>query len=1167
MHTAFRYVGLTLLVAICAPLSTAQDATEWMVGEAAAVIDLVNEYKNGIVNHAMDSSASPNETCGGESVQGIFLHPLPEGEATWTLSVQLPEPRPGEKLVLLGLVGLRDGIPWDDPSKPKCNGVDFFVRVGQVTTVAATVTGPGWKPISCDLTPFRGQKVELSLVTSSRKNANYDWAVFGRPEILKLMNRHDAWGDELGPNGIRFPKKIDTAGVIVAEVIEANRPCVLQVSREGINLLSGIPVSDGERGWVARRFSTPAGTDKVNVMELAGVPRQCEVYQLVPTIKIEEFKPVTAVPLLGENVFAVKIKNEGPGYYHAGERKLEIHIIDAMSSLGEVKEKIATEGPPDLAPGESVVLRRGPFDIEYDFCPAVRVVLPDLGVSETCLDSFWPPPEQTETILACGDYRISFPKYGSLRAAAIIEHRNPETGKGKRIGTIYPLTKTVYESAAGRHEWPLIRETIDEAGERKIVISESLDNGGRTIKQSLELTSVPEESLLRFTCTLTASGGEFEVYDFSGPCIAFGDRSFGTDHGYALFPGLEYLSPQDHSSSTLDAANPIAQRSAPDPLKITIPLMAVSHEQDVACMFWDPHQEWQSGQRMPGARFNVPPEENMDEYSSMSLYAPPPPEWRPENAHLAAKPILVTPETPLTLSGTIWLGNAESLDKDRSSEPLEGELVFSALKKYFESVGLPEPMRPPRDFETEKKLSREAWLDTIWVPEKKGWRHCVGENWAPAPAPGMATLLLFDKLTTSDPEIRIQLEDRVNEAMRAAVENQGPGYLSSGANCHIMQGEYPFYGGYVQEALEQWMAQGLNVIRQQRDDGTWGWTPGDNPRRQNLGTPGQANSGTCAGPTRFLLRLGRVLGDGRFIEAGLKGLGAMERFRVPRGAQGWECPLHAPDILASAHALRANVEAYHATGDEKYLRQAKYWAYSGLPFIYVWNIDSIPSMRYNTIPIFGATFYTHSWFGRPVVWCGLVYAHALQQLARFDNSFDWERIAKGVTVSAMWQQYEMDHPSKGCYPDSFDLRADKRNPADINPEDIMVNLFLLNDIDPGIKTLKLKCGDRQITVSSGAMLRVLPGEKNAALRLSFFEGETVYTLVRPVETVNQVTIGQRNLQPAENLQEAVEGYQIHDGYDWLIVKTRLEAADETLRIDIGTTGIDSWFPMGIDAPN
>jgi len=72
-------------------------------------------------------------------------------------------------------------------------------------------------------------------------------------------------------------------------------------------------------------------------------------------------------------------------------------------------------------------------------------------------------------------------------------------------------------------------------------------------------------------------------------------------------------------------------------------------------------------------------------------------------------------------------------------------------------------------------------------------------------------------------------------------------------------------------------------------------------------------------------------------------------------------------------------------------------------------------MLYGSIPVFGTTQFTHSWFGIPVQWNGLVYAYYLRKLAPLDPSFDWLRVADGITSSAVNQQYA-DGPSKGCYP-------------------------------------------------------------------------------------------------------------------------------------------------------
>ncbi len=1135
----FRRIAPLVALSLVWSMNVSGD-TEWIMGDAEVICDLVEQFGNGKAENALEASVSQRETSGKVTAPGIFLHPLPDGEAVWRVSLALPKLQPTERLILVSDLGLRDGIPWGDPTKPACNGVDFQIRIDGRTFLAKTVESPGMKPVSCDLSVFHGQTVEICLVTSARGNANYDWAIFGDPEILRLTFRGSPSNAERTPNGLRFLNGGEMALVVVADVIEPDGISTLRLSKDGISLEPGGSAEKAEKGWIVRRITTPSGPESVDVVTLAGPSTQCEVYQYVPSLAIEEFAPVNAIPFFGQNIFAIRITNNGRGYYTPDGEPLEFRVSEVMDSSGSYKDKYVAEGPPKLAPGESVVLRRGPFEIHDDMIPMVKVTLPKQGVNRVfglVPPTFHHPPQPAAAVLNCGNYRISFPKFDNLHVGAIIECRSETGGEYKQIGTIYPLTGTIYKWGDGLDRWPLIRDSIEWGGEREIHISED----HAPLKQSVSFLVDEEKSVIRFTSSLEISEGTREVVHFAGPRVAFGDRSFGAKHGFALFPGLEYLGPQDESSSTLDAANPIAQRTRPDPMKITIPLMAMEYENNLAAMFWDPHQKWQRGRELPGAEFNVPPKDGMAEYSSMGLYVPPPPEWRTENAELASTPIELTPDNPIVLQGVISL---ERQDRSPGGNAVpssqEGEFIFSSLKKYVHIFGLAEPMVEPRSWEEQKALAREAWLNTIWVPEAQGWRHCVGTHWTPAPAPGMATLLLFDRFDTQIPEIRQTIQRRIDEAVKSALDKHGPGFFSTATNCHIMQGEFPFYGGYLHPALEQWLKQAENLIRNQREDGSWGWEPGQDASRQNLGIPGQTTNGVCAGSAYFLLKLGRILGDEALIRAGLKGLDAAERDRVPRGAQGWECPLHAPDILASAYAVRANVEAFQATGDETYLSRARYWAWSGLPFIYLWNIDSIPSMRYNTIPIFGATFYTHSWFGRPVVWCGLVYAYALQELARFDESFDWETLARGVTVSGEWQQYEMEHPSKGCYPDSFDLRLNRRNPADINPEDIMVNALTLRDLDPAIKTVHVGEGSDRLTISSGANIQAISGAQGLTLRLSFFKGESVYTLISPIVSVSGVHVGENRLPLSDNLEGIEQGYQLVPERKWLIVKTKFE---------------------------
>lgn len=43
-------------------------------------------------------------------------------------------------------------------------------------------------------------------------------------------------------------------------------------------------------------------------------------------------------------------------------------------------------------------------------------------------------------------------------------------------------------------------------------------------------------------------------------------------------------------------------------------------------------------------------------------------------------------------------------------------------------------------------------------------------------------------------------------------------------------------------------------------------------------------------------------------------------------------PLHTPDILASAHLVRAFTLGYELTGDRAFLEQAVEWEWTGVPF-------------------------------------------------------------------------------------------------------------------------------------------------------------------------------------------------------------------------------------------
>jgi hypothetical protein len=163
----------------------------------------------------------------------------------------------------------------------------------------------------------------------------------------------------------------------------------------------------------------------------------------------------------------------------------------------------------------------------------------------------------------------------------------------------------------------------------------------------------------------------------------------------------------------------------------------------------------------------------------------------------------------------------------------------------------------------------------------------------------------------------------------------------------------------------------------------------------------------------------------------------MDKFRngVPRGAQTWECPLHTPDILASAQMVRCYTLGYELTGNTNYLEQARYWAWTGVPFVYLVNPTAGAVGDYSTIAVFGATQWKAPiWMGLPVQWCGLVYADVLYRLVRHDPKGPWKKLADGITVSGIQQSWPAENAElRGLLPDSFGLREQHRNGPAINP--------------------------------------------------------------------------------------------------------------------------------------
>lgn len=343
----------------------------------------------------------------------------------------------------------------------------------------------------------------------------------------------------------------------------------------------------------------------------------------------------------------------------------------------------------------------------------------------------------------------------------------------------------------------------------------------------------------------------------------------------------------------------------------------------------------------------------------------------------------------------------------RPAESLEDAILWGVKTRQ-----LPDLPKRPRSQKEQDAIIMAAFNDSV-LKTDDGWRHATLPSDAKIP---------FRKIYGSD--FISTIWEITGELPKTPRVDVGGGHMENAA-CFLLTGK-------ADQIVHRINSGTKALIAAQRPDGSYRYS-GKFTRCHWSDTA----SGHCANNVFRLLMNWRESGNADALAAGLKGLEFINGLKTPRGAQVWELSLHTPDIMASARCAMANTFAYEATGEREYLEQARRWAITGLPFVYLRGttlpgVDD-PIMPYAGIAVFGATkWHSPNWMGRPVQWCGLDYARALIYLAPYEDSLDWKKIAEGMIISGEIQQYP-DGPCIGLLPDSVEVKTQTRYPYDINP--------------------------------------------------------------------------------------------------------------------------------------
>ena len=1070
------------------------------LGIVEEVYDFVEMFGQSTISGTEQASASGTDCAGGVTKPAIFEHPTPAEIAKIDYTLSLPDIDDSEKLFLHFSIGLRDGVAFDDDTRQP-GGVKFAIEVFDLHNNVGLEAAPDrcfeavstecqWAENAVDLTHHAGKEIVISFLTECNVegNSNYAWALWGKPQLRKLKESPLRKAKRDSEPQLRCGIAILHYNDERTQFVEFNQPTSTAVSALADICIES--VASEEPPIKVSLYTALPKLEIASVGATAAVVAAGEDFEIQCTLRNTGTAPLGKADEARISINGVKLRRGRP---RQTVRELEpgeetsVHWV-ARRFPHPTVVKIGVSLKCQTAAGEARDTAQGSVAIRPTSPKLESKVVKELHTYTTEGGSVVMGNKNLRVVFVCGAETKPGTDNGETQEPVPLNEKPAAGGfayytlfvaKGgnyQQVATCPALAEITYlDAAQNRQSVPLVPTQYQLAGNNQGESIIRLSGTGTDVdgvKWDYEIGWTLTEDAKRIkTESQLQTDGNRELLAFHGPMLYAGQGRNRDKKTAALFPGLEFLENDERSSSTRDAAPPLNNRLVPHPYKITVPVMAVEMQKSLVGIIWNPLDTWDGENQMLSAIFASPNWHQHQKNHALGVFLPTIPAWVQENHTEASIPYPLTPSRPVSIKTEIIAdGNASILD---------------AVAHWMDAYGTPEPLQPPRSDEEEVLLSRHGFMHTTWDEDTRKSRHCV--DWTAHNEPSFGTLLWYDYLATKDEQVK----ERVMEIARNTIADSGPGGLAARGSCHILRWEFPFYVGNLDAALSYMESEIQQRIATQASDGSWRWHP-TSEKTMPLGNAGEAVLGTCAESALLLLKHARITGNKASREAGVKALGFMKQFSLPRGAQMWECPMYQPDVLAAAHAIGAYIEAYELTREKAHLKRAIYWAETSLPFLYHWHLPDRPGMHFASIPVFGTSFYTHPWFGVPVQWNGLVLAYYLQRLNQYTEDERWSQIAEGITVSAMYQQWE-DGELKGTYPDGFYGFCTEGKGPHLNPEDIIVNVYALRGLDPGIKTTIV--GD--VHLSSGAKIDALAvtdaGQVN--WQLSYAENEASYALV------------------------------------------------------------------------
>lgn len=666
-----------------------------------------------------------------------------------------------------------------------------------------------------------------------------------------------------------------------------------------------------------------------------------------------------------------------------------------------------------------------------------------------------PPPTASRMTIRSGDVTLAHGNRPSSFALSV---------KGYLMASGWSRVPIAYDNGTAIRWLDLASSSsasVRRQGSAIVAKSQMKDPDGAVWTWSQTFGPSQTPGTIKVTTSVSVSRAR-NVYFLPMLVVLPGHGSFGTARERGLLAGVEYLDPPDQSSSEADLRGEQAQRRVPDEIKLTFPLMVMQARKRYVALSWD-RKPWLA------AAFDTPDRAFGSRANAMALLFPGSDGTnRSEGSVLPYRPHPVEPAKPLTAIAYIVAGTGDS--------------VLPAVQWYVRTKGLPPVPPTGMDRTAYARWAAGGWLDSK-IREGARYRHAYWpgfQGFAPHPAADAALWMEWLAAVCQDQELAQRLHDQVSSVL----DLTDPATRNYATVSHVKHLAQTLLFGDAARSADEARRRAQDALSRFEPDGTVIYrAPAGGTDYGTTHFEKHAN-GLTAPIVVTALENALFAGDRELIRQALERLDALDRYvnSAPRGAQTWEVPLHTPDILASAHLVRAYLLGYEITGKRRYLDMARHWAWTGVPFVYLVPPTDQPVGLYATTPVLGATnWIAPNWIGLPVQWCGLVYSAALYRLAQYDNPRLWKRLADGITASGIQQSWpSSDKDLQALLPDSFSFRSQTRNPVAINPGTVQANAIHLYG-GPLVYDYRV-FRDSGITVFAPAQLTVI---SEAAGALSF----------------------------------------------------------------------------------